>query len=476
MATLTTYSFAKRKNSTALPSGGSQIDVALKDGTSLLAPVFLISASSITFNYCSFEGRYYHVTDVKSVNNGLWEVYCDVDVLATYKSTIGGTTAMILYASGGSNNIIDKRIPINSNIIVHNSAAAIPNIAINALGVGATVLSTTGVGSFGNFILDDNSDLPELLDGVDNWVQAQGWHGIDDMVNQFLYGGSAADCVKNCIGVPFSLLDSTYSGNVGPIEQLRLGLYPCAKAGGSPIYVHRIINPVYRTSLTISIPWEYSDWRRHSPYTDVFLYLPFIGTIALSADMLVGVDSLDIVYAFNLASGDIAVEVSTDAPINLITTASANVAMAMTFGSANVSGTRLSQAIATGIGAVAFAAATAASGGSLLVAGGALFGGVASATSGYLSAIGGDTKGGGGLSGGAVGALSDHVMVMTISKQLTDSQYSLNPLMGKPVMAKHTIQTYSGFVQTDGFEVAGTMTDAERESINSMLDRGIYYE
>ena len=72
MATLTTYSFAKRKNSTAQPSGGSQIDVMLKDGTSLLAPVFLLNTASVSFNYCSFEGRYYFVTDIKSINNGLW--------------------------------------------------------------------------------------------------------------------------------------------------------------------------------------------------------------------------------------------------------------------------------------------------------------------------------------------------------------------------------------------------------------------
>jgi hypothetical protein len=48
--------------------------------------------------------------------------------------------------------------------------------------------------------------------------------------------------------------------------------------------------------------------------------------------------------------------------------------------------------------------------------------------------------------------------------------------MGKPVMAKHTINTYSGFVQTDGMKVIGAMTEIEHTQINSACDNGIYFE
>jgi len=60
MATLTYYTFSKRHKSTKQPTGGSQIDVQLKDGTSLISPVFLLNWSGIpSFNYVGFEGRFY---------------------------------------------------------------------------------------------------------------------------------------------------------------------------------------------------------------------------------------------------------------------------------------------------------------------------------------------------------------------------------------------------------------------------------
>jgi hypothetical protein len=255
-----------------------------------------------------------------------------------------------------------------------------------------------------------------------------------------------------------------------------LGSYPCADSNGYPIMAQRIVNPVYRLHKTISIPWEYSDWRRKSPYTSVFVYLPFIGLISLSPDEIIGETSLDITYSFNLTSGDISVEVQTASLVKTLATASTNVAMGMTFGSANVSGSKVSQAIVTGIGGLAFAAGVAATGGSLLVAGGALFGGVTSAASGLIGALGGETRGGGGLSGGATCGLTDHIMVYTVSKQLTDTQANLDPIMGKPVMGKHTINTYSGFVQTSGMCVSGAMTETEYNQINKACDSGIYFE
>lgn len=477
MATGYFYTFAKRKNSTAQPSGGTSVDLQLKSGTSLISPTFLLESSSKpSYNYVQFEGRYYFVNDMISVRNNLWEIDCTEDFLGSWKSVIGSTESYILYATGGRSDIPDPRIGVEADMIVDTSSAAIPGINISSIGAGSVVLSITGTGSFGDYFLDNRAELPELLDGVDNWIASQGWSGIDDMINQWFHGGSAAECVKNCIALPFSLSDTAFSGNVGPAQSLILGAYPCATSGGSPILGHRIVNPVYHVSKNISIPWQYNDWRRQSPYTSVFMYLPFIGLISLSASEIEGESSLDVTYAFNLSSGDISVEVQTASVVKILATASTNVAMAQTFGSANVSGAKVSQAIATGIGGLAFAAGTALTGGSLLIAGAALFGGATSAAAGLIGAAGGETHGGGGLTGGAVCGLTDHIMVYTVSKQLTDSQANLNDLMGKPVMGKHTIGTYSGFVQTSGCEVAGNMYDQERDAINRLCDGGIYYE
>ena len=118
------YIFSKRKNSTKLPTNETPtiIDVTLKSGTSLISPTFLINYSGRpTFNYLHFQGRYYFVIDIVSVRNDLWEISCTVDALASWKTTIGNTNALIMYANGGRNDIIDNRIPIDASIDINTS-------------------------------------------------------------------------------------------------------------------------------------------------------------------------------------------------------------------------------------------------------------------------------------------------------------------------------------------------------------------
>ena len=67
-------------------------DCLLKEATSVENPVIIInSGSNISgFNYMYIQdfGRYYFITDIVSVRNGVWEVSGHVDVLMTYRSGI----------------------------------------------------------------------------------------------------------------------------------------------------------------------------------------------------------------------------------------------------------------------------------------------------------------------------------------------------------------------------------------------------
>lgn len=482
MATAIFYSFSKRKNSTKAPTGsGDSYNVSLKSGTSLLSPTLLLNiASRPSYNYLSFEGRYYFVTDIVSVRNDLWEISCTVDALASWKTEIGNTTAYIMFATGGRNDIIDPRINMESDVIIHNQDASIPGLTISSMGVGTVVLSVTGVGSFGDYIVS-YADVAHMIEGVDTWWNSQGYTTMEDTLRQFFYGGSAAENIKNCIGLPYSITYGDYSGNIGPAQQLYLGQYP-ATNNGNPIMVNRINWSIVKKSVSVTIPWEYNDWRRHSPYTQVSLYIPFIGLLNVNADEIVGASAFDIDFSFNISSGDISVEVSIDNPYKIIATCSANVAQGMTFGSAAVNGGQIASAIATGVAAFAAAGVTVASGGSLALGAAGLFGGAYSIINGAISANGGVPTGGGGLNGSAVQGLYDKILVMTYSRVLTDTQSSLNSLMGKPMMSKHTISSangssgFTGFVHTSGMCVSGNMTDSEHDLINAACDRGIYYE
>jgi hypothetical protein len=479
MAIANFYTFSKRKNSTKQPTGsGTQLDLNLKSGTSLLSPTFLLSLSSRPdYNYIWFEGRYYFVKDIISVRDNLWEIQAEVDPLASWKNTIGAAEAIILHATGGRNDIVDPRIPIDDSVAIHSNTVAINGWSINNITYGSIMLSVVGIGSFGTYMLTNNSDLFEMMQDSTNWWDNIANIGsVEDALKQFFYGGSAGDSLKNCIALPINLTYASPDPYLGPAEQLYLGPYPAQDSSQNPIMVHRINNPIYKSTTTVTIPWQYSDWRRHKPYTEVQLYLPFIGTVMLDANELVNASALDIDYSLNIASGDLAVSVATDSPIKAIMTASNNIAMSLPFGSANIPSTK---SMAAAVTAIAAMAATAYLGGKGDVSGAAL--GVKVAGTGAASAAAvllgsGSQSGGGGLSGGASQGLLDRIMCTTISKSLTDSQANFDSIMGKPVFEKDTIGNYSGYVQTDGLSIAGAMTDTEREAINAAFNGGAYYE
>lgn len=473
MATANFYSFSKRKNSTKQPTGsGSTYNVALKSGTSLLAPTLLLNiASRPTYNYLSFEGRYYFVTDIVSVKQDLWEISCTVDALATWKSEIGGTTVNILYATGGRNDIIDGRIPVESDVHIDSNVAGITGdfTGFTDSTLGICLVSIIGKGSFGTYLLSSASDLSELLSNVDTFANLN-ITTVETGLQQAFTSGKAGDNLKSALFLPIIL--SSFS-NFDGATPLSLGSYPCTDSSANPINGYRLNNPFLEASATVTIPWRYTDWRRNAPYTKVYIYVPLIGCMSIPSSEIINETSITALYSINALSGDIAVEIKGATSGRALATASGNIAMSTPYGSASISGLKVASSIGVGLGAVGAVALGVATGGAAVLA---LGGGLASSAAGLINALGGESSGGGGLGGSAVTGLDLGLMCYTVSHDLTDTQAHLDPIIGKPVMKKATISSYSGFVQTDGMCISGAMTDSEHDLINTACDRGIYYE
>ena len=478
MATAIFYNFTKRKNSTKTPTGGTSYDVNLKSGTSLLSPTLLLNINSRpTYNYLSFEGRFYYVTDIVSVRNDLWEITCSVDALGSWKSAIGNSEANILYATGGRNNIVDARIPVTSDVHVNveNGSLTGDFTGFTWSTMGICILSITGTGSFGSYLMEAAADIPNLMRNISVWG-ATSMIDVTTALQQFVYGGGAAQCLKNALCLPIIL---SSMGNFGAREQLYLGDYPCADANGNGIFGYPVENPFLSASCTVNIPWAFSDWRRNNPYTKVYMYLPLIGMLSIPSTEIVNESAISVYYSLNVLSGDVAVQIKGSDSHRKLATASANIAMSTPYGSANISGAKITSAIGVGVASVAAVALGVATGGAGVLA---LGGGLSASAKGLLEALGGETAGGGGLGGSAVTGLDLGISCYCVYKDLTDTQANLDPIIGKPVMKKHTIASangnsnFSGFVQTDGMCVNGDMTDSEYDIINAACDRGIYYE
>lgn len=64
---------------------------SLRSESSVLNPSFLIETTNPTgYNYCYIQAfsRYYFITNITSVRNGLWRIDCAVDVLMSFRAQI----------------------------------------------------------------------------------------------------------------------------------------------------------------------------------------------------------------------------------------------------------------------------------------------------------------------------------------------------------------------------------------------------
>lgn len=70
----------------------------LKNDCSVTDPVILVEAyniSNVNYMHIPEFGRYYYITNIVSVRNGLWSVSGHVDVLMTYKGQIRSRSAIL---------------------------------------------------------------------------------------------------------------------------------------------------------------------------------------------------------------------------------------------------------------------------------------------------------------------------------------------------------------------------------------------
>ena len=112
------YSFAKKHNSTAVPSSAPlTFACELKEGCSIIYPIVGLSNGSAwnpaTYNYARIAAfnRYYYVTDW-SYEGGLWWATLNVDVLASWKTAIYNTTEYVERAAKTFDGaIIDAMYP-----------------------------------------------------------------------------------------------------------------------------------------------------------------------------------------------------------------------------------------------------------------------------------------------------------------------------------------------------------------------------
>ena len=467
MAIAYLYTTSKRHNSTLVPTGGGQVNLAIKGGSDLIDPVFLLNnAGPPTFNMVQFAARFYFVTGVKNIRDNLWEVYCHVDVLATWKSSIQAMSPYVAYYTHSNTLIADKRLSVKATQVTQKNSGSFGYLGKNYCYV-LTVIGDNGTAAFAlpeadirklyaqdyKTVFDTSINAIPLVTGVsveDVLIDLVRWWKdfLKSASGSFNYAGTISENIRSCHILPVQ------TGAIGgmPNQDVLLGAIDTLIDG------FLITDRTFEDTATVSIPWQATDWRRLAPYHEIYLYIPALGLISLSPSDLIGETSLTVKCSMDVLSGDTIFEVKTST--KTVYYANTNLATQFALGASQVAGTAAANALIAGAGALM--------GSPLTAAAGVL--GLANELQPNPMCIGSNA-------GGAIlGVDSDTVECITIFHDTTVAPSSVSAEKGTPYNGVLSLSGITGYVQTIGASVAGNMTDTERQEINRLMDGGIFIE
>lgn len=449
-------SFSKRKNSTKQPSSGTEIEVTLKQPTSIEAPEFtLTDANAADITYFKIDNHYYFVADTIRLTNDTVHVIGRQDVLATYKSAIGSTTAMIARSASQFNKYLRDDIVSVENRNVTTELPATNSMPFDddgcfIISVCNDIASDTAY--VANYIL-----YPGLMSSLAEWLSGEGvytaagetWDNIMSFL--ILNFSDVFGCVRACKWIPVNYATATTKGS---LENIHIGKYDT----GIPAYRLTSNGILKDESATIDFSGTmFDDFRSAQPYSSVDVFLPFYGTVPIDPSQLF-YGKLWFSWYVDLATGDCYV-MGWNLYDKLLFSINYDIGVDTPIAQVGRTGIAVTQAASSAVGALA-------SGNPLALAG---------ASVGLISALAssGVTQKGS-LSGRAMYAKNKITSYVTM--MVTTPIDGHQAVMGRPLMEVKTISSLSGYVQCIDASVSINGRDADRDEINSYLNSGFFYE
>ncbi len=468
----------KRHNSTQRPSISSfdRYEVTFKEGFSYENPVLILSHSGLLpwYNYMYIPdiSTYFWVDEKKAIQNGRYEISAHVDVLSTYKEAILNTSSFIEYGFNSNTGaeatrIPDHRIAVSQRPTVTVSEYDFLNDLLD-VNEGCYILSAVGASDGVKTYVLTSAMMHRLVNSLNNDIATamEGYDTVEDILKYFsinsLAQGSTMSAIKSCIWLPLNV------SKVGTtLTRVYLGDFDTKVLG------YQIANNLYSTISAATIDWDAADWKRLN--SQMLIYAPFIGTVALPIDQCNNASTLWVQYSFDLLTGNVACMLKADDYV--FYTGTSNVAANYAIGSSNVpvqnvvSGTltAIGGGIQAGLGvAQAFNPLTAASSANAVVAG------VQAGVSGTMQAITPIVQSAGTMSGAAAAGIDQKSKIIRVYYP-TIGETAIQSVYGYPV--SQVAKPVAGYCKTRGFSVNGGRGTAEEiEKINAYMDGGVFIE
>lgn len=446
------YGFSKRKNSTKQPadSDAHEITCRLKDNTNYQnLELFLTSSHAPTFNYLQCFSRYYFVDNFEYVTNNTYVVHCSVDVLATYKSAIGGSAFYVERAQSSYDQYISDGVLSSKNYYINSSHSQSDNFTDFSIS-GTYLLTVTGGNStasdFGvttyacsqstivevlNFMFNDENFVEQFTDGA-----------VKTFFNPFQY-------ILSLRWLPFAPL--AFGENNANV---RFGWWD------SGVSARVVTTQGKRFNMECAIPTHiYKDFRHYSGYwTHYKVYLPSVGVIELSPVDVIS-STLTANYSVDWVTGQSYIRLSTDD----------DTVVAMLSGqfSVDVQISQNTSNIVSGLSEISSGILGAFLHPTLAPSG------IASAIQGITDSFQPTPSSNGNAGNKTV--LSYYPKIEIWCEEVASTDYQTSQV-GRPLCQTVQINSLSGYVQCAGASIQNSAYGIEKDMINSYLNGGFWYE
>ncbi len=457
--------FSKRRNSTKQPNiaSATEVVVVLKEDTNIENPSFILtSASKPTIDYIKAFDEYYFVSNITCLTHSQWQIDCEMDPMATFKSDILASSQFVSRSTSNYNTMLpDPMVSIkNSETITENVTSVATLFNENGLYI-ISVLNNKGSGAgFCTYYLMTQGELVKLAQYCNANLADSG--SITDIV-QWLQATflKTADAIIDCKWMPLSATAITGLSGLS-VETLYVGKDEVTGVTG-----WRFTDTVIKSATyTLTPSYTYNDFRLGEPYTKAFLFIPFYGVYRFNA--LDFPTTISLQFDLDLATGDMTVYLSNGT--KLITTLNYNIAVNSPVGKVgNDAGGVISSTLGTAGGVVAAIASK----GATAVASG--ISASASAINGISSALSISPSIKGSLAGRSMAADGLDIHLILICNDTTDPA-NLTQIVGRPLMVYQSLSALTGYCQCQDASIDIAGFAGERDAINSFLNGGFYIE
>ena len=453
--------FSKRVNSTKQPTGGTTVNVLLKNECSILEPVFELNLLDFEINYVQAFGHFYFA-DVVNLDGHRSELHCRLDHLASFKSQIASTTCYVEYcaSSPASNLYIDDPRNGPTSVVKTSSAETDPGWMTSTTGCYvlaiANAVSTGECGAPCYYMLSPGeltSIVAKIFDpDIVNVIE----HQFNGVFNSLV----------SCLWLPFTL------GWASTEASVVTGSSVFAGSESLGVSANKMTRRIYHGRLYATIPNSlgYSGtYIQTGKYITATIYLPGVGTCPLNYDIFkesqTGV-TVDVYIDF--VTGDIVYYLSTASPMGKGQTVSyaGNVAAKVPITGASYDGIGVAAGILSTAGAIA-------SGNPV----GAIRGGFSIFDSLKL-----DTMVLGANSSPLSMVHNKNIVIETHTQIPIHGATDMSELnafrqdQGMPYFNRVTLSSLSGYIQCANASVDIPGDGSEHDTVNSYLNSGFYLE